>query len=63
MQLGEPSSAVERFYYLANFQAMIETLQRRDGDLLAPEEPTQRSTEEFRHYASDISNLTCFPDL
>src|ERR1019366_4880605 len=38
MQLGEPSSGADAFYYLANFQAMIETLQRRDGDLLAPEE-------------------------
>jgi hypothetical protein len=38
MQLGESSGAVDTFYYLANFQAMIETLQRRDGDLLAPEE-------------------------
>jgi hypothetical protein len=38
MQLGEPSSGADAFYYLANFQQMIETLQRRDGDLLAPEE-------------------------
>jgi VRR-NUC domain/Fanconi anemia-associated nuclease SAP domain len=38
MQLGESSSVADPFYYLANFQAMIDTLQRRDGDLLAPEE-------------------------
>lgn len=32
------ASSAEPFYYLHNFQVMLETLQARDGDLLAPQE-------------------------
>ena len=35
---ADPMRVIEPFYYLDNFRAMLETLKRRDGDLLAPEE-------------------------
>jgi hypothetical protein len=33
-----PARVADPFYYLANFEAMLETVSRRDGDLLVPEE-------------------------
>src|SRR6202023_2509201 len=36
--VADPMRAIEPFYYLDNFRSMLETLKRRDGDLLTPEE-------------------------
>jgi hypothetical protein len=35
---ADPMRVIEPFYYLDNFRLMLETLKRRDGDLLTPEE-------------------------
>jgi hypothetical protein len=40
---------IEPFYCLDNFRLMLETLQRRDGDLLTPEE-LNFIREFFRRY-------------
>jgi hypothetical protein len=36
--LADPRALVDPFYYLANFQAMLDTLSARDGDLLEADE-------------------------
>jgi hypothetical protein len=36
--VADPMRVIEPFYYLDNFRSMLETLKRRDGDLLTPEE-------------------------
>ncbi|MDP9064589.1 MAG: VRR-NUC domain-containing protein, partial [Pseudomonadota bacterium] len=36
--IAETSPLDNRFYYVANFETMLRTLQRRDGDLLSAEE-------------------------
>jgi hypothetical protein len=36
--IADPMRVIEPFYYLDNFRSMLETLKRRDGDLLTPEE-------------------------
>src|ERR1700682_2854406 len=36
--VSDPMRVIEPFYYLDNFRLMLETLKRRDGDLLTPEE-------------------------
>ena len=43
------------WYYLANFQIMIDTLERRDGDLLVPEE--RGFIEEFARLPVDARAL------
>jgi hypothetical protein len=35
--VADPMRVIEPFYYLDNFRLTLETLQRQDGDLLAPE--------------------------
>jgi hypothetical protein len=35
---ADPMRVIEPFYYLDNFRLMLETLKRRDGDLLTPQE-------------------------